>query len=68
MPTGHLVEQLLALQLAPRIDCRLTSQRLEGTQRIRPGEPMREQGAHLFIDGIDLAAKPYQFGVHVVHG
>jgi hypothetical protein len=29
---------------------------------------MREQGAHLFIDGIDLAAKPREFGFHVVHG
>ncbi len=68
MPTGHLVEQLPALHLAPRIDGRLPSQRLEGTERIGPGEPMREQNAQLFIDGIDLAAKPRELGVHVVHG
>jgi hypothetical protein len=29
---------------------------------------MREQNAQLFIDGIDLAAKPRELGVHVVHG
>lgn len=68
MPTGHLVEKLPALPLAPRVDGRFPGLRLESTERIRPGEAMREQGTHLFIDGIDLATQPREFGVHVLHG